>query len=277
MVIDATSLRDGGFTLSETLLETGDRRLDLNDGGTGWLRRYAPSGWGTGIVAGSMESAVHRSFLTLVGSISRSGDRRWLTRIDEMLRAEDRIVQLTAARSLGVSVPRTIIASDAERVIDEFGPRFVVKPISLGLYRGPDGARSVYTSELDASTARQIDFGGVPFMAQELIDAERHLRIVTVRDRAWVASLSAHDRPLDWRRQEEAHREWEAADDPDCAERAIRLAHVLGVGYSSQDWLVRGDERLFIDFNPGGQWLFLPTEVSDPVTEEIARFLAESR
>jgi hypothetical protein len=276
MVVDAPTLRRDGFILSMSSFETKGNRVSTAEGGRGWLRRYAPSGWGVGIPAGSLDAAVHRAFLTLVGSVSRTGNRSWLTRIDEMLRAEDRLVQLEVASSIGVSVPRTLIASDPDRVIEELGSRFIVKPLSIGHYWGSDGPRAVYTSELDAITARKIDFGGAPFVAQELIEAEHHYRIVTVRGKAWVTCLSAKGRPLDWRRQEEAHREWIAIDDSECANAAVRLTDALGVGYSSQDWLVRGAERIFIDLNPGGQWLFLPSETGKEITAEIARFLSES-
>ena len=50
-------------------------------------------------------------------------------------------------------------------------------------------------------------------------------------------------------------------------EQAIHLAKALGIGYSSQDWLGVGNQRFFIDLNPGGQWLFLPPETSGPVTQ----------
>ena len=273
LVVDAPALQQGGFMLSGARLETTSGQLEIRDGGRGWLRRYAPAGWGTGIAAGSLESAIHRSFLALVGSISRSGNRTWLTRIDEMLRAEDRMFQLEAAASVGISVPKTLIASSADRVIEELGDRFVVKPLTLGLYWSPDGARSVYTTALDKRTAQNLDFGGVPFMAQELIEAEEHYRIVTVLDRVWVNRLSADGRPLDWRRQEEAHRGWIATADAECANAALLLSRTMGVGYSSQDWLVRGDERFFIDLNPGGQWLFLPATVGESISMAIARFL----
>lgn len=276
LVVDAPSLQRGGFVLSATKLEANGGEISNAGGGRGWLRRYAPSGWGTGNVAGSLASAIHRSFLHLVGSISRTGNRVWLTRIDEMLRAEDRMLQLEVANALGITTPQTLVSSSAERVVEQLGDRFVVKPLTLGLYSGPDGPRSVYTSELDDRTARDIDFGGVPFVAQELIEAERHYRIVTVLNEAWVTSLTAAGRPLDWRRQESAHREWTEAVDDECADAALQLSGAMGVGYSSQDWLVRGDQRYFIDLNPGGQWLFLPSRVGECISGSIARFLAEA-
>jgi hypothetical protein len=272
MVVDAPSLKDQGFSLTSAHLESGGSRTSMSEGGTGWLRRYAPAAWGRGLVAGSLDAAVHRSFLTLIGSIVRCGSRRWLTTLDDMLRAEDRLLQLRTAELLAISIPQTVVSSEAEQVLDELSSPFVVKPLSLGIYWSPDGPRGVYTTALDTS-ALEIDFGGVPFMAQELIRAERHYRIVTVRNMAWVCELSADDRPLDWRQQPDAHQEWSETEDPKCAQQAVQLAQELGVGYSSQDWLVRGADRVFIDLNPGGQWLFLPKGVASQVTLEIARFL----
>jgi hypothetical protein len=57
------------------------------------------------------------------------------------------------------------------------------------------------------------------------------------------------------------------------AASAVRLAAALGVGYTSQDWIDDGDRVVFIDLNPGGQWLFLPPEVARPATAAIAKHL----
>lgn len=273
LLLDAPTLQDGEFTLSERGLTLNGVHVDAAGAHRGWLRRYAPSGWGMGIVAGSLDAATHRSFLTLVGSIARKSSCDWLTPIDNMLVAEDRLVQLDVAARLGILAPRTVVTSSAETAISELGSSFVVKPLSLGYFVTEDGPQAVFTSEMDATTARQLDFGGAPFVAQQMIETERHFRVVTVGDRAWLASLEADGRPLDWRQQERAHREWQPGDDK-CRDQAIHLAKALGIGYSSQDWLGVGNQRFFIDLNPGGQWLFLPPETSGPVTRAIAEYLS---
>ena len=273
LLLDAPTLQDGEFTLSQRGLTLNGVHVDAAGAHRGWLRRYAPSGWGMGIVAGSLDAATHRSFLTLVGSIARKSSCDWLTPIDNMLVAEDRLVQLDVAARLGILAPRTVVTSSAETAISELGSSFVVKPLSLGYFVTEDGPQAVFTSEMDATTARQLDFGGAPFVAQQMIETERHFRVVTVGDRAWLASLEADGRPLDWRQQERAHREWQPGDDK-CRDQAIHLAKALGIGYSSQDWLGVGNQRFFIDLNPGGQWLFLPPETSGPVTRAIAEYLS---
>ena len=103
----------------------------------------------------------------------------------------------------------------------------------------------------------------------------RHLRVVTVADHFWVCALDARDLPLDWRREHHAHDAFQPCGAYDSVGAlALQLARRLGVGYSSQDWVVAGSNVYFLDLNPGGQWLFLPEPVSSEVTAAIAVWLA---
>ena len=143
----------------------------------------------------------------------------------------------------------------------------------VGYYWANGAPKAVYATELSSAAAMKLDFGEAPFVAQEMLRTQVHYRVVTVGDRAWIASLSAAGRPLDWRQQEEAHSSWESALHSQICEKALALAASFGIGYSSQDWVDDGDVVAFLDLNPGGQWLFLPDEVSVAVTDAIARFL----
>ena len=46
----------------------------------------------------------------------------------------------------------------------------------------------------------------------------------------------------------------------------------MNLGYSSQDW-IESDDMVFVDLNPAGQWLFLPSAVADAVSATIASHL----
>ena len=100
----------------------------------------------------------------MVGAITRMDNWEWLTDVGAMLGAEDRLHQLAIAGSIGIAVPRTVVASTSADVVAQLGERFVVKPLSLGFYwTQGDKARAVYTSELDAVVAaQQVDFGAAP-------------------------------------------------------------------------------------------------------------------
>jgi hypothetical protein len=108
---------------------------------------------------------------------------------------------------------------------------------------------------------------------QEALDADRHLRIVTVGGRSWECELPATDLPVDWRRDSTAHESFVRCAEPEVGRDAIRLAQAMGVGYSSQDWIVADGVAYFVDLNPAGQWLFLPDEVASEVTCAIGTWL----
>lgn len=277
VVVDAPLLTTESYTvIGGERITIGDRTLDLNREARGWLRRSSPTMWAAGMVAGSLEWLERRAFLTLVASISRLGGIDWLTSVDAMLRAEDRLLQLETAQELGYRTPRTVVTGSAGTAKEFLGDQFVVKPLSMGYFHTPQGPRAVYSTELSGTALDQVDFADAPFVAQETIDATEHLRIVTVGDQAWAASLTAAGRPLDWRQQDEAHSAWHPAQDDQATAAALRLAREFNLGYSSQDWIHDGhSEAVFVDLNPGGQWLFLPEPVSLPVTHAIAEYLAQ--
>lgn len=253
----------------------GPDSMDLSLGGRGWLRRYAPSMWGAGSNIGSLEAVRKRAFVTLVGSITRIGSYEWLTSLDSMLKAEDRLYQLQVAERMDCHVPTSVVASDVGDARCVLGESFVVKPLSNGFYHSEDGPKAVFTSELTGEDFDRVDFAHAPFVAQERIDVESHFRIVTVLDQGWAARLDAAGRPLDWRRQEEAHSRWEEIDVPELISNAVRLSQQFGVGYSSQDWVRDHHGRdVFLDLNPGGQWMFLPPPVAESVCRSIAEFLS---
>ena len=114
-----------------------------------------------------------------------------------------------------------------------------------------------------------------PFVAQARIEVRQHLRVVTAGRVVATAALEADMWPLDWRVADEAHYSWRRHESPEVETQAVQLAAELRVGFSSQDWLVPiSGPPMFIDLNPAGQWMFLPDDVADPITEQIVSFLS---
>jgi glutathione synthase/RimK-type ligase-like ATP-grasp enzyme len=209
-------------------------------------------------------------------AVARGLDVEWLSNLERLFVAENKLVQQAAARELDIAVPLSAVTSTRERIPRELGESLIVKPLGPGQFVGDEGvAQVLYAREL-ARDAPELDaIGGAPFLVQERLDAERHLRVVTVGARAWVSAFDAGALPVDWRRVDEAHDAFVPSDEhEDVAEQARRLAARLGVRYSSQDWLIVDGRPYFLDLNPGGQWLFLPEPVASAVTAEIAVWLA---
>src|SRR4051794_41552126 len=62
-----------------------------------------------------------------------------------------------------------------------------------------------------------------------------------------ACELDARDLQLDWRRNDAAHESFRAASHSTVESQALEITKHLGLGYSSQDWVVAGDGTYFLD------------------------------
>ena len=274
MAFDAVTLSKQVFVMRPGVFEFGGLSLSSDWPLRGWLRRLAPPDWQRGLVLESHDAVVKASWLSLLVSLTKGCGIEWLTELDAMQNAENKLVQAIAATELGIATPHTIVTNDPEELKKAFPEEFIVKPLGPGHYYEKDEARVVYTTALRHNAPELATLGTAPFLAQRKLEARRHLRVVTVRENVWAASIEAHDWPLDWREATEAHTAFVPFEPPsEVAVGAVALAERLDLGYSSQDWLVCDDGCYVIDINPAGQWLFLPEPIASSVAAAIAGWL----
>ena len=208
-------------------------------------------------------------------TIAEDADIAWLSSYQQLVGTESKLLQARYASRLGITVPATVIASRVADIPAAFGDRLVIKPLGVGHFTEPDGeAMVVFARELDRSDPRLEALCRAPFIVQARVRASRHLRVVTVGTAVWVCGLDAAGLPLDWRDSAASHDAFRPVDLPIVGRQAVALAEALDVGYSSQDWIDTGDEAVFVDLNPAGQWLFLPEPVRSQVSAAIAGFLS---
>jgi hypothetical protein len=277
LLLDAESLGDADFLLDDNGVQffRSDGEPDSLSGCRGWLRRLAPESWREQVVSDSHEGVVQQAWTTAIAVLVDLAGVRWLSDLKQIFAAEEKLVQLRACRDAGVSSPPTVLVTRRSRIPSEFGEELVVKPLASGHYRTESGeARVVFASPMRRDDPLLDLLAGAPFLIQPVLNARSHLRVVTVRQKAWVSELDSDSVSLDWRATAAAHSAFHPARYPEVAEEASKLAAKMRVGYSSQDWLVdQSGVAHFLDLNPAGQWLFLPNQVSEEVTLAIAEWL----
>jgi glutathione synthase/RimK-type ligase-like ATP-grasp enzyme len=278
--LDAASLESTSYAVEggklELESEQGNRlEMRLEAPARGWIRRIAPPDWRRGVQAGTEQAAIRSAWTALLSAIASAPGISWLTPLERLFLRENKLMQATAAERLGIPTPKTVAASDRSRLPVGLGDQFVVKPLGSSSFSSSDGIEQVVWSQLIRHDSALLDLlPRAPFILQARLEAERHLRVVTVSEQAWTCELPAEDLPLDWRRDEAAHDSFHPISEAEIEQHALRLAEGLGIGYSSQDWIVTKDGAFFIDLNPAGQWLFLPGDIATAVTEAIADWLS---
>ena len=275
LVFDTARLAEAGYSLDAAGLEIEEdgERVRIEHG-RGWIRRFAPPGWRDDEPPRSYGGTVRSAWYALLTGAVSTLDVEWLTPLGRLSLAEQKLFQAKVARELKILTPDTVVVSNPERVPAEFGQQLVLKPLGPGSFVDEEGnTRVVYTNVLDRDDERLSELRGAPFLIQNRVRVDTHLRVVTVLDRAWVCALATTSE-FDWRRDDAAHDAFVAVEGyDDVAAGALALASALYVGYSSQDWIVDGERKVFLDLNPGGQWLFLPPDISAGVAAAIAAWL----
>ena len=277
VILDAASLSSTEYELRDGVLHVGSNAtsaIDPKHLARGWIRRLAPVTWMVDVGVESREAASRAAWLTLLSAILRSDSVDWLSRVDSIARAENKLVVDDAARACAVPMPRTVVTNSAARLAALEVDSVVVKPLGPGHYIEGGIAYNVFAKSVSLAAITDANLKDAPFLVQERLRATRHLRIVTVRNEAWAAALDADGLPLDWRAEPSAHEaftDWKL--DEATRHRALMVTARLGLGFSSQDWVVTQSGTYLLDVNPGGQWLFLPSAVSSSVAQAIASWL----
>ncbi len=241
-----------------------------------WQRRLSPAGAHRGVELGTRRAAESSARLALIIALADSGIE-WLSDHWSIVRAENKLVMHRVAQELGIRSPMTVVVGDPADIPEALGEKVAVKPLGVGDFVSNGLAHAVHTRIVERTDP---DLGGLavaPFIVQQPITARSHLRVVTVEQHAWTCCLDAGGLPVDWRAAPEAHHGWRQVQHDDAEADACGLGKALGLGYSSQDWIVDDSGRTWlVDVNPAGQWLFLPDPVASEVTDAIATWLVRN-
>lgn len=273
-LIDAATILDGLVTLQDHALWISGQRVEP---GPAWIRRLAPEGWAEGMSRPGVPGAERSASMSTLAAIARDERFAWLSDLDCFGSAENKPLQYRRAAMAGIPVPEWIVTTDPDTV-----PRsgdWVTKPLGPGSFIDDKSVGWVVpTTQLDMTTPPEV-VARVPFILQRRVKVESHARVVTVEGSVFSATLPSQNLPLDWRMSAAGHYGFTTSPVPEHVEKmATIVAQTMRVGYSAQDWVLDDSGGWwFIDLNPAGQWLFLPSEVSAAVTRCIAGFLDRDR
>ncbi|MGF6574915.1 glutathione synthase/RimK-type ligase-like ATP-grasp enzyme [Paraburkholderia sp. GAS333] len=205
---------------------------------------------------------------------------RWLNNRTAARKASNKLLQLKIAESIGFSIPRTLVTSDLEELL-EFKKSLSPSDLlfkTFTPYANPDG-KLAYAQILtsDELSSMRDSISSCPSLYQEYIEKAYELRVTVVGGDVYGAKICAADTKAarqDWRAGLFDNR-YEKARIPEITcEKIFKMSHELGIEYGAYDFIVQPDGRIvFLEVNPFGQWLWLENQVDLPISRAIADWL----
>jgi hypothetical protein len=192
---------------------------------------------------------------------------RWINTPAAVLLPENKFIQLKTARSLGISVPRTLITAQPERFrafLRNEG-RVVAKPLSGYSWEHESDVSLTFATILDGARAAELsdeDIAHCVTMYQQCIDKVADIRIVVMGADMFAYKITQEgEQHFDVRLgfYQENHLKYQGIQIPARLKRRISdLMDSLRINFASADFVLQADgEWVFLDLNPNGQWLFV--------------------
>ncbi len=267
------AVRLGSGKEPRVALGTAQGAFDPSEVRAVWWRRPEPvEAWS--FQRGDRKLGVAEWSAALAGAV-RVGGGFWVNDPGREEVARRKLVQLEAARRVGLSVPLTLVTNDPAAARD-FARAFRTGAVVKSLASSVEGG---YTRRLDSRSpwlARRLRAG--PAIVQERVPG-LDLRVTIVGRRVFAMSMDARaggdpdDVRVSWDRVSRTARPVRLP--PGLVRRLLALQDALGLSYGAVDLRRRRDGRyVFLEVNPGGQFMHAEAATGHPISQALAELLA---
>ncbi|MGW6842561.1 ATP-grasp domain-containing protein [Streptomyces sp. NPDC054958] len=204
----------------------------------------------------------------LLGVLLSGFAGRWISDPQATFTAENKLVQLRAARSAGFVTPRTLVSNDPKAIRDfcsSLNQRVIVKPLRPS-FKAPIFTQRLQPEHLESDQCLRL----CPAIYQEYIPGYQHLRVHIFGDYVSAILIEAED--LDWRsnldvpcRIYDLNRE--------TASCLHQVLCTLNLRMGVVDLKLHDGTPIWLEINPQGQFLFAEGLTGLPLRSAMADFL----
>lgn len=264
--------RTGG---KSSALTTGEgRSIPLDEVRAVWWRRPRP------FSPSSLPSAEHRAFAALQWGNALVGallgvDPFWLNHPFAADAAALKPRQLALAREVGLPIPRTLVTSDPVRA------RAFLSPERSWIYKSLRATPEHWRPTRRVGAAERRMLGAVrhaPVIFQEHVPGV-DVRVTVVGRRLFPVEIDARrsGSPDDFRADFAGSKVGPCRLPAAVRTRLLRMTRRLGLSYAAFDLRRRRNGgHVFLEVNPGGQWLGFEESTGRAITDALARLLASA-
>lgn len=223
-----------------------------------------------------------REWLAYLRGVAAITDRqvRWINNPATAYLAGLKTYVLSTAQSLGLRIPKTCATNHPSEALDfvRSVKDCVYKTLTY-YYEAPDVA--IYTTRISEEHIRQHTSSIMrsPVLLQEYVPKAFEVRATVVGSEAVAVKIHSQehtDTIVDWRRGQAVGSLYEPMSIPDnISEQMQSLMTALGLHYGAFDFVVTpSGEWVFLEVNPGGQFLWLEELAGIEITATVARYLS---
>ena len=267
----SVSWKTGGVSTGYTF-KYADRTIDSDEVRGIWVRRLKSFAIAPSIIDSQVQTFTYAECKDFFfGWLSTF--RNVINSCHNELLASKKLTQLHHAQELGFRIPETLISNDPEDI-----RAFYTKRKTEIIFKPLTGTAFQFTGahQFEEAHLLNIEAGALaPSIYQERISVKHNLRITIVDQDVFAASIKVSNThaELDWRLERNPVIEPYALP-AGIQDKLLKLQQRLGLRYGAVDMIVNDDdEYVFLEDNPGGQFLFVEIPTKLPISKAVASAL----
>lgn len=200
----------------------------------------------------------------------------WFNSPTSTYRAEHKMVQLNAAKSVGMDIPPTRVTNDPASVLESIpGPTYIIKGLDTVMIRDSGHETFGFTTVASASELEGNAWRAAPTTIQWRVPDKVDVRVTVVGDAVFAASILQDGRGVshDWRLHKDSVQFRRYQLPAEIEDQCRALVDALGLRFGAIDLAISGDRYYFLEVNPTGEWAWLVDAAGLPIDEAFGEQL----
>jgi hypothetical protein len=203
---------------------------------------------------------------------------RWVNDVAAQYSSGQKPGQLALAQKVGLKIPKTIVTNSADEALRFFksDERIIYKTLNAFI-APPD--EMVFTNEISRSQIAQSapEISLAPCIFQKYVEKKYEVRATVVGEEVFSVKIDSQRFPetaIDWRKNQFLPI-YEICHLSPATTRLLLDYHRLNrLVFAAYDFIVDEDHNeIFLECNPGGQWLWLEDRLQLPITDSLVKAL----
>ncbi len=279
----AIRLKDGTPTLSWRKDEK-EQEISGGDIHSVWMRRFSTPHIDEDMDPILKQGCIRESRETLDIFLKELDHLPWLDHRGIITKTDNKFYQLKIARQVGLRVPQTLITNtpaEVRRFYDELDGNMITKMLTPLTTSMGGGSPFVYTHAVSRQALEELDsLCYSPMIFQERIPKAYELRVAYVDGELFTGAVETRkfvtaEAQADWRASGGENFQWIPYTVPETETNKIReMMNRFGLKFGAIDIIVTpGNDYVFLEVNPVGEWGMLEKDLELPISRAIARVL----
>lgn len=210
------------------------------------------------------------------------GGAFWISNVQAIRNAENKMYQLMVANQVGLKVPAALVTNNPEAALAFFVKHdrsCIIKPIKSGLVQGKNEG-VIFTSKVELTEGNVDRIKSCPVYLQPLIEKEADIRVTVVGEKIFSAKIhsqEATDSEIDWRRANRLLHHSTTDLPKKIEDQCVQLVKLLGLNYGAIDFILdKSDNYIFLEINPNGQWAWIENRLNLNISYAISELFEQN-